>query len=78
MLAGQCRICHGIAGYAKIAVAPHIGGEPVSYITRRLKAFRSGKRVHEVMSPIAADLSEDEIRAAADRYAAVKLTITPP
>ncbi len=160
VLAGQCRTCHGIDGYAKIPVAPHIGGERASYITRQLtafregarvnemmsvvaatlsdqqiadvaawfasqhatavltadaagapqlcagchgadgigltedvpnlagesniyidtqlKAFRSGKRVHEVMSAIAADLTDEEIRAAADWYASVKLTITPP
>ncbi len=46
---------------------PNLAGETNICIDTRLKAFRSGKRVHEVMSVIAADC-----------YASVKLTITPP
>lgn len=41
-------------------------GESNFHINTRLKAFRSGKQVHEEMSAIAAGPSDDEIHAAAD------------
>ncbi|MCJ8517556.1 c-type cytochrome [Pseudorhizobium tarimense] len=46
--------------------APHLAGENVIYIDTQLKAFRSGKRQHEVMSQITAGLTDAEIRAAAE------------
>ncbi len=57
--------------------APNLAGENVIYIETQLKAFRTGQRVHEIMTPIAADLSDDDIRAAAQWYAAVTLEIAP-
>ncbi|OYX40557.1 MAG: cytochrome C [Rhodobacterales bacterium 32-67-9] len=73
-----CVTCHGADGIGRTGDVPNLAGESNIYIDTQLKAFRSGKRVHEVMTTIAADLSDDEIRAAADWYAAVRLTITPP
>jgi cytochrome c553 len=73
-----CVGCHGADGIAVIEDAPNLAGETNIYIDTQLKAFRSGKRMHDIMTPIAEELSDTEIRAAADWYAAVKLTITPP
>lgn len=73
-----CIACHGADGIGLTEEVPNLAGESNIYIDTQLKAFRSGKRVHPVMSAIAADISDDEIRAAADWYASVKLTITPP
>ncbi len=53
-VAGMCRTCHGLDGYAQIPIAPHIGGEPADYIAAQLRAFRSGERQHEMMSVVAA------------------------
>jgi cytochrome c553 len=60
-LASQCRTCHGLDGYALIPIAPHIGGEPAAYIARQLTAFRDGTREHEMMSVVAASLSDQQI-----------------
>jgi cytochrome c553 len=60
-LAGQCRTCHGLDGYATIPIAPHIGGEPATYIASQLTAFRDGTREHEMMSVVAASLSDQQI-----------------
>lgn len=60
-LAGQCRTCHGIDGYAKIPVAPHIGGEPSGYLARQLTDFREGRRQHEMMTVVAASLTDQQI-----------------
>lgn len=59
--AGQCRTCHGINGYAQIPIAPHIGGEPVSYLKSQLEAFRSGARFNEMMSVVVKNLSDQDI-----------------
>lgn len=70
-----CVACHGADGLAQLPDAPNLAGETNIYIDTQLKAFRNGKRVHEVMTPIAADLTDEDIRAVADWYAAVKITI---
>lgn len=73
----QCVSCHGANGISVILDAPNLAGETNIYIDTQLKAFKRGKRTHEIMSEVAAGLSDDEIRAVADWYAAMKLEITP-
>lgn len=65
----QCRTCHGIDGYASIPIAPHIGGESAGYLAAQLEAFRSGARVNEMMSVVAAALSDQDIADLASWYA---------
>ena len=72
----QCVACHGADGLHLLEDAPNLAGETNIYIDTQLKAFRNGKRVHEIMTPIAQELSDEEIRAIADWYAAVGLKIT--
>ena len=69
-VAGMCRTCHGLDGYAQIPIAPHIGGEPAGYLAEQLHAFRSGERQHEMMSVVAASLSDRQIADVAAWYAA--------
>ncbi|ADZ69896.1 c-type cytochrome [Polymorphum gilvum] len=71
----QCVACHGVTGLSQAEDAPNLAGETAIYIDTQLKAFRLGKRTHEIMSPIAAELSDEEIRAVADWYAAIRLEI---
>lgn len=73
-----CRTCHGIDGIAKIPIAPHIAGENQVYLITQLKAFRSGKRQHEIMSVVAAELSDADIADLAAWYAAIKITVEMP
>lgn len=61
MLAGQCQTCHGMEGLAQIPIAPHIGGEPATYLESQLRAFRDGQREHEMMSIVARGLSDQQI-----------------
>lgn len=70
-----CVACHGTDGLHAIPEAPNLAGETNIYIDTQLKAFRLGKRVSEIMSPIAAELTDEEIRAAADWYSKVKIGI---
>jgi cytochrome c553 len=68
-IAGQCRTCHGSDGYAQIPIAPHIGGEPASYLIAQLQAFRDGSREHEMMTIVARGLSDESIADVAAWYA---------
>jgi cytochrome c553 len=73
-----CTACHGVVGLSEMDDAPHLAGETNIYIETQLKAFRSGKRTHDVMSPISQGLSEDDIRDIANWFAAIKLEISAP
>ena len=76
--ARQCQTCHGIDGIATIPIAPHIAGESQIYLETQLKAFRSGKREHEIMSVVAKDLSDADIADLSAWYASIKITATMP
>lgn len=76
--AAKCKICYGLDGIAKIAEAPHIGGESSIYLKKQLKAFRSGARVHPQMSVIAKGLSDDDIADLAACYSRIKVTTVVP
>lgn len=73
-----CVSCHGADGISELLDAPNLAGETNIYIDTQLKAFKRGNRQHEVMSEVAAELSDAEIREIADWYAAVSLEILPP
>lgn len=74
----QCVACHGAVGLSELEDAPHLAGETNIYIETQLKAFRSGKRTHDVMTAIAQELTDEDIRAVANWYAGVKLEISAP
>lgn len=76
--ARQCSTCHGIDGIAKIPTAPHIAGESEIYLQSQLKAFRSGKREHEIMSVIAKNLTDEDIADLSAWYAAIRIEATIP
>jgi cytochrome c553 len=76
--ARQCSTCHGLDGIAKIPIAPHIAGESEIYLQTQLKAFRSGKREHEIMSVIAKDLSDEDIADLSAWYSSILIEATIP
>jgi len=76
--AQSCAVCHGQAGIATAPETPNLAGEPEGYIARQLRAFRSGKRQHEVMAVIAKPLSDDEIDDLAAWFSSIKVSATLP
>ncbi|WP_055081760.1 c-type cytochrome [Jannaschia donghaensis] len=70
-----CVSCHGADGISVLLDAPNLAGEVNIYIDTQLKAFRLGKRDHEIMSEIASHLDDAEIREVADWYSNVQLEI---
>lgn len=73
-----CVSCHGANGISVLLDAPNLAGEVNIYLDTQLKAYRIGKRRHDIMSEIASDLSDQDIRALANWYAGVELEIKPP
>ncbi len=76
--AQMCVVCHGQDGIAVAPNAPNLAGENAAYVSAQLRAFRGGKRQHEQMSIIAADLSDDDIANLARWYSMIKVVATPP
>lgn len=74
----QCATCHGANGLSTLPNAPHLAGQPAIYLTEQLKAYRSGKRAHEVMSVIAKPLSDADIDALSAWYAALRIEVKTP
>lgn len=75
-VAGQCRTCHGLDGYAQIPIAPHIGGEPAEYLALQLRAFRDGTRENEMMTVVARDMSDQTIADVSAWYGQHQVTAT--
>lgn len=64
-LKDQCIACHGEAGYSEIPDTPSLGGIDDYYALLQLVAFRSGNRKADVMNEITAEMSDNDLRAAA-------------
>lgn len=77
-IANMCRTCHGLDGYAAIPIAPHIGGEPQTYLEAQLMAYKTGQREHEMMSVVTSSLSAQQIADVAAWYASHTVTATLP
>ena len=76
--AQMCSTCHGANGISQIPNAPHLAGQPAIYIAEQMKAYRSGKRSHEVMNVVAKPLSDADIDALAAWYASIKIEVKLP
>ncbi len=73
-----CAGCHGEDGIAVVDDVPHLAGENRVYLETQLKAFRSDQRQHEIMSPIATELSEEELGAVVEWFASIGLEVEGP
>ena len=75
--AAPCMSCHGAMKQSAGAAAyPNIAGQPASYLVKQLKDFASKRRLNSVMQPMASALSAEEIKAVADYYAGLPLSLT--
>jgi len=74
----QCQTCHGLDGMGKIPEAPHLAGQPDSYLVKALGDYRSGARQNEMMSLVAPNLSDQDIADLAAYYAAIEIEAKPP
>jgi cytochrome c553 len=56
-----CQGCHGEVGISLEGMAPKLAGQYGKYISKQLRNFQSGTRVHQIMSDIAATVSDDDL-----------------
>lgn len=76
--ARACAVCHGQMGVSIAADTPHLAGQPERYLAEQLKAYRSGRRAHEVMSVMAKPLTDDDIRDLAEWFSSLTIEVKTP
>lgn len=69
VLAASCAACHGSNGNS-VGGTPVLAGLDAAHFKLQMKSFRSGERSSTVMHHHAKGLTEDEIEALADYFAA--------
>jgi cytochrome c553 len=70
--AAVCVACHGPNGNATLTANPILAGQTARYLYLQLRDFQEGRRSDPQMSPMAKDLTRDEMRELADYFAAQK------
>ncbi len=60
--AAVCGACHGMTGNSVNPEWPSLAGQPEAYVVAQLKAFKDGKRVNPLMTPMAVALSEKDMQ----------------
>ena len=60
-----CAVCHGANGVGISDDVPNLAGQKAGYLQAQLRAFRSGERKHDVMNPIARQLSDADVESLA-------------
>jgi len=69
--AQTCAACHGNNGVpSDPKTIPVIWGQEQSYLMKQLRDFRNGERSSAVMSPLAKNLAEEDLRKMAAYFAA--------
>jgi len=71
-LSNTCAACHGEKGISPNPVWPNLAGQKQQYLFLQLKAFKSGERKNELMSPLMKDLSEQDMQDLAAYYSQLK------
>ncbi|SAK64351.1 cytochrome c, class I [Caballeronia calidae] len=69
-LALRCTMCHGERGMSE-ANSPNLAGQYASVIYKQLIDFQKGARTNAVMSPMAMNLSDQDMRDLAAYYASL-------
>ena len=58
----MCVACHGAGGNSGIAANPKLAQQHPEYIVKQLQEFKAGKRKNAVMQPMAAQLTDADMR----------------
>jgi cytochrome c553 len=66
-----CLACHGPGGVSQMEGAPNLAAAPDLYIEWQLVYFRGATRKNDMMTPAAADLTDDDIRNFGAYFAAL-------
>ena len=66
-----CAKCHGEDGIGTSPASPSIAGQEAAYMLKALISYKDGSRDDDVMSPRAAKLSEEDMKALTAYYSAL-------
>lgn len=72
--AAACAGCHGEDGNSMVSTFPKLAQQHSSYLSKELKAFKSGSRVNAMMNPLAMGLSDEDIEDIAAYYASKNIS----
>jgi cytochrome c553 len=73
-----CQTCHGLDGLSRLPEAPHLSGQIEGYLVKALVDYKSGARNNEMMSLIAAQLSDADIADLAAYFSSIEITVQKP
>lgn len=73
----QCAACHGAKGVASLPEAPNLAGQNPIYLVKALHDFKSGARKDEMMTMMAAALSDEDIENLAAYYESLGANASP-
>ena len=73
-----CNACHGIDVKSTPGAdpAPILVGQPGEYLVDRLRAYRTGRLEHALMTPIASSLSDQDIDELGEWYSGIDVEVS--
>ena len=74
----QCLACHGPTGITQSPEWPNLAGQSKEYLATQLGDFKSGKRVHPMMQPAIAAITEAQIQTLATYFSAQAPSVPKP
>lgn len=72
-----CAACHGADGVGIAPTFPNLAGQRIDFLYWQLVEFKSGALPNSAMTPLAADLSEQDMRDLAAYYAGMPHAAAP-
>ncbi len=75
-VAAACSACHGNSGASVNPEWPNLAGQNDDYLVNSLKAFKEGARKNDLMSPMAAGLSDADMRNVAAYFSRNSCSVT--
>jgi cytochrome c553 len=70
-----CAACHAADGNSVISTNPKLASQHSEYLVKQLTEFKSGKRANAVMSGMAANLSDEDIKGVAAYFSSQSLVL---
>ena len=65
----MCAACHGATGISSAPIYPNLAGQKEQYLVTAITAYKNRDRNNPMMTPLAASLSDDDIKNLAAYYA---------
>jgi cytochrome c553 len=75
--AESCGACHGAQGVSAVPAIPSLAGQQDKFLQWQLVFFRTGRRANPIMGPLAASLSDEDVRNLGAYYASLPRGDTP-